>query len=421
MRDSSTPQAPEPRLDRSTLKRQSSLKRASAEDVGQHRFLSWIEDDPENRFGFFKAGRYTSVNKTFSFIVALIVTGLFYGAVTYLKGAMPGVDKYTDPFVREGNVWTVVPCMLFFFWGLTTLFIKQKKIDFQQRALDLTAVPQQPEFVLNEGTARTVLERLHGMVDHPMHFVLLNRIERALASLTNIGGIGDVSTIMKSQAENDENQMASSYTLVNGMVWATPVLGFIGTVLGLSAGDRQVRRARSGIRIESSGRSRDSLKGVTGGLATAFETTLVALVCASGSCSFTSTTCNTRRACSWTRPAITVTRMSSRNCASPSAACPAVRRRASRISPASANGASDGGVRRAYAQRFRTASGKRISFFSFQDIITSVTGILILVTLMLSLYWRTRRGPASLARRPGRRPGHRGAHRRVARQHPPVA
>jgi hypothetical protein len=36
--------------------------------------------------------------------------------------------------------------------------------------------------------------------------------------------------------------------------------------------------------------------------------------------------------------------------------------------------------------RLRTASRTRISFFSFQDIITSVTGILILVTLILTLY-----------------------------------
>jgi hypothetical protein len=36
--------------------------------------------------------------------------------------------------------------------------------------------------------------------------------------------------------------------------------------------------------------------------------------------------------------------------------------------------------------RLRTSIGTRISFFSFQDIITSVTGILILVTLILTLY-----------------------------------
>lgn len=38
------------------------------------------------------------------------------------------------------------------------------------------------------------------------------------------------------------------------------------------------------------------------------------------------------------------------------------------------------------ASRLRSNSGLRISFFSFQDIVTSVTGILILVTLILTLY-----------------------------------
>jgi len=38
------------------------------------------------------------------------------------------------------------------------------------------------------------------------------------------------------------------------------------------------------------------------------------------------------------------------------------------------------------ASRLRTNSGTKISFFAFQDIITSVTGILILVTLILSLH-----------------------------------
>lgn len=38
------------------------------------------------------------------------------------------------------------------------------------------------------------------------------------------------------------------------------------------------------------------------------------------------------------------------------------------------------------ASKLRTGLGTRISFFAFQDIITSVTGILILVTLILALY-----------------------------------
>src|SRR6266516_4112255 len=36
--------------------------------------------------------------------------------------------------------------------------------------------------------------------------------------------------------------------------------------------------------------------------------------------------------------------------------------------------------------KLRSGLGTKISFFAFQDIITSVTGILILVTLILTLY-----------------------------------
>jgi hypothetical protein len=45
--------------------------------------------------------------------------------------------------------------------------------------------------------------------------------------------------------------------------------------------------------------------------------------------------------------------------------------------------------------RLRTGGNARISFFSFQDIITSVTGILILVTLMLSFNVTTAEAPSS--------------------------
>ena len=112
--------------------------------------------------------------------------------------------------------------------------MKGKKIQFQERALKLSAVPAEPEFILTETTAATVLARIHSLVDHPRHFVLLNRIDRALSNFKNIGQVNDVSAILRAQAENDEDQVASSYTVVNGLVWAIPVLGFIGTVLGLS-------------------------------------------------------------------------------------------------------------------------------------------------------------------------------------------
>ena len=236
--------------------------------------LAWSQGDIENRFGF-KGGRYTSVNHAFAFLIGALLSGVLYALMIFVFIHLPVVSKIASIYMRPSNQFAVIPATLFFFGGLAILFLKGRKIQFQERALKLSAVPTEPEFVLTETTAATVLARIHSMVDHPRHFVLLNRIDRALSNFRNIGQVNDVSAILRAQAENDEDQVASSYTVINGLVWAIPVLGFIGTVLGLSlaigrftqtlqaAGDLSLIRA--------------SLQGVTGGLATAFESTLVAL------------------------------------------------------------------------------------------------------------------------------------------------
>jgi len=240
--------------------------------------LNWGTQDLENRIGLFKAGRYTSANKLLGFVLAIVLTAAFFALLVYGFSAIPYLQPFAIVFIRPGNLWTTGPATFFFFWAMTLLVLKGRKLNFQARALALAAVPQQPEFVLNEASARPVLERIHRLVDHPHHFILLNRIDRALSNLRNFGGPGDVSAILKGQAENDENQIASSYTLVSAMVWAIPVLGFIGTVQGLSTAIGTFTKTLASSADLNAIKA--NLQNVTGGLATAFETTLVALVAA---------------------------------------------------------------------------------------------------------------------------------------------
>jgi biopolymer transport protein ExbB/TolQ len=234
--------------------------------------LSWTEEDIENRWGFFKGGRYTSVNKLFSFLLAVVVSTVFLTAMFWLYGGNSIFHRLAEFFARTNNRYATIPATLFFFWGVVIVVLKLPKLRLQRRALDLAAVPQSRDFVLNEATARTVLERMRSLVDDTRHFILLNRIDRALSNLQNIGGVSDVSTILKSQADNDENQIASSYAIINAMIWAIPVLGFVGTVLGLSLAMGKFKLNADATQI------RDSLGPVVAGLSTAFETTLVGLV-----------------------------------------------------------------------------------------------------------------------------------------------
>ena len=237
--------------------------------------LDWSRSDIERRWGF-HGGRFTTPGKLLSMILGVLLTAAFYAIIVLVQQQWPQTHWFAAMFLERGPC--PYPTMLLFFWALAMLFIKWRKFVLQRRALGLSIMPQDPEFVLTSITAREVRERMSMLVDNPHNFLLVNRIDLALANLHNIGQAADVAAILKIQAEGDESQIASSYGITQGFMWGIPVLGFIGTVLGLSqaigaftdtltaGGDLVAIRA--------------SLKTVTGGLATAFETTLVALVCA---------------------------------------------------------------------------------------------------------------------------------------------
>src|SRR5450759_1073271 len=130
--------------------------------TGNPELLAWSQDDIENRFGF-KGGRYTSVNHAFAFLIGALLTGILYALMLFVFIHLPGMSKVATIYMRPSNQFAVIPATLFFFGGLAVLFLKGKKIKFQERALKLSAVPAGPEFILTETTAATVLARIHSL------------------------------------------------------------------------------------------------------------------------------------------------------------------------------------------------------------------------------------------------------------------
>ena len=235
--------------------------------------LDWSNKDIEQRIGL-TGGRFTRANTFFTFIVAVILTLTFYGICFYVLEPNDVLKDLSEKFTSRG--FTPYTIMLLFFWGMATLFVKWRKLLFQEKALDLAVVPQEPDFSLNTETAKAVLARTDSLVDSARNFILLNRIEVALSNLKNIGQISDVSSILANQSKIDEQQVGSSYNLIRGFIWATPVLGFIGTVLGLGDAIGGFGKTIAGTQeVEA---IKESLGGVTAGLSTAFDTTLVGLL-----------------------------------------------------------------------------------------------------------------------------------------------
>jgi len=239
---------------------------------GHTRELNWARQDVEQRL-FFAGGRFTRVNGLLTGLIGILLGVAFYAV---LMTTPLSRTSFGQIFLDRGPTQHAV--VVLFFWSLASLVFKRSKLRLQRQALDVRVLPDEPGFVISPSNVDQVLDRIREIADDPRHFMTLNRVEVALSNLRNLGRVGDVEEILRSQASQDESQMETSYALLQGFVWAIPVLGFIGTVLGLS------QAIGSFTAVLGTGEDVSAITGalgkVTAGLATAFDTTLVALVAA---------------------------------------------------------------------------------------------------------------------------------------------
>ena len=236
--------------------------------------LDWHSSDIERKLGF-SGSKYTDVNTWLAIILSALITGGLFAALCNVSAA---IRRHPAVAILLERGWTPYAMTALFVLAMVILFLKWRKLAFQKRALSVELVPVGTSFALTPETAVDVLKTLNATVDDPKRFVLFNRIERALLNLRNVGNLSDVSEMLRSQAENDESHTESSYGLLAGIVWVIPILGFIGTVIGLSGAIGGFGAVLNADATVSS--LKDSLTPVTGSLGIAFDTTYVALLLA---------------------------------------------------------------------------------------------------------------------------------------------
>ena len=101
------------------------------------------------------------------------------------------------------------------------------------------------------------------------HYLWL-RLYNALRRIYRSNSISDIDGELKYLAELDRDKQAQKYSLVQILIWATPMLGFLGTVLGIS-------QALGGIAVGPDNDFQQMMDGLKGSLYVAFDTTALAL------------------------------------------------------------------------------------------------------------------------------------------------
>lgn len=211
----------------------------------------------------------TDIGLLKSFALGVGVAVLFYLMLLPIKNL-----HFGELFYDRG--W--VPFALTFLsgWSVAILFLKSRKLARQRESMLYDLLPTDISEQITGANYDKFVANIRELPTDPRESFLINRVLRGLQHFKVRGNTQEVAGMLSSQSEIDAIAVESSYTIMNVFLWAIPILGFIGTVMGISASVGSFSGAME------AAQEIDKLKGalgeVTGGLGVAFDTTLVALV-----------------------------------------------------------------------------------------------------------------------------------------------
>jgi biopolymer transport protein ExbB/TolQ len=163
-----------------------------------------------------------------------------------------------------GHGWVPYVAVGLFFISLWGLLLKIPLIKQQRNAFQLRLLPDDPSARIEPADAQKILSRIARLTPAQNSLMLVIRVRQAILRLNQLGTAEKLDDLLRYRAEADEAAMDSSYAAPKFIIWAIPVLGFVGTVIGISNG---VQSFSSLVQNASDlDGLRESLKGVTYGL-----------------------------------------------------------------------------------------------------------------------------------------------------------
>jgi hypothetical protein len=159
----------------------------------------------------------------------------------------------------------------FFFIGLVALGIKAIEVAAESSAVGRISLGERFADPIPGSQASLLMQRLAELPGSLRESYLGRRLREGLESVERAGSADNLDEELKYLADTDAGKQQDSYSLVRIVIWATPMLGFLGTVVGITdaLGNLDPKQLASAPDV--------AFEGLKNGLYTAFDTTAVAL------------------------------------------------------------------------------------------------------------------------------------------------
>jgi len=204
-------------------------------------------------------------------VLGLGATAGFYALVYRGPLHHPLVMRYF-----AGHPINMIETALFFI-GLAALVLKLFELLGEFSVISTVSLgesaPHQPA-----SNAVEWLEQLAQLPSRAQCSYLGRRLSEALESVRQRGSADNLADELKYLSETDAGRAQDSYSLVRIVIWATPMLGFLGTVVGITDALGDLGRELSNTSAAGAGGSLNTaMQGLLAGLYVAFDTTAIAL------------------------------------------------------------------------------------------------------------------------------------------------
>lgn len=163
--------------------------------------------------------------------------------------------------------WVLYAETILFFIGVAELLLKFFDVTEQRGRLGRTLWSDPLEGIRPASDAEVMLNQLGSLTERDQETMLVRRVREALDTIIRHKSADRLDDELKYLSDADAGRVQGSYALMRIVIWAIPILGFLGTVIGITEAIGQLNPTA----LEQ------SLESVTFGLGIAFDTTALAL------------------------------------------------------------------------------------------------------------------------------------------------
>ena len=190
-----------------------------------------------------------------------IATAAFYAAIPQIPYGQETLQRYFCSHPLEYALSGL------FFVGLAILTRRLFQLRRERQALATGILPEVLWVGDDQANVAALEQHLEGAPSRYQQTMLMSRLRDTCRYLRSSQSVTGLESHLKHLSETAADRLHDSYSLLLTINWAVPILGFLGTVIGITLAIANVTPEQ----LDS------SLNSVTGGLAVAFDTTSVAM------------------------------------------------------------------------------------------------------------------------------------------------